>query len=131
MRKQWMAVLAPVAFLLVACGSAEPTGGPAATPSGAANTVTTKLLKFEPEKITVKAGDKLTWEVSDGIAHTVTTGTFTVGGNGLRSAEQPDGQIDMPLTRDKKVSFTFAKPGTYTYYCSIHKGMSGQVEVTP
>jgi plastocyanin len=90
----------------------------------------TKLLSFEPKKLTVKVGATVTWEVSDQIGHTVTTGTFTVGGDGLRSAQQPDGTIDMPLTKGKSVSFTFGKPGTYTYYCSIHKGMNGEVEVT-
>lgn len=137
MRKKWMIIVAPAAAILLAsCGSSETTPtGPStsntAPPSGAASTVTAKLLKFEPEKITVKAGTPVTWKVSDGIAHTVTTGTFTADANGLRSAEQPDGKLDMPLTKDKEVSFTFDQPGTYTYYCSIHKGMNGEAEVTP
>ncbi|MGH3941289.1 MAG: cupredoxin domain-containing protein [Pseudonocardiaceae bacterium] len=135
MQKQWMIVLASTAIMLLAsCGSADtpttgnPTSG-AEPPSGTV-TVLTKLLKFDPEKITVEAGTPITWRAGDGIAHTVTTGTFTVGGNGLRTAEQPDGRIDAPLTQEKEVSFTFDEPGTYTYYCSIHKGMNGEAEVT-
>jgi len=144
MQKHWMIVVASAAAMLLAsCGSSDPpttgdstptTGdstGNAEPPSGAATTVLSKLLKFEPEKITVRAGTPVTWQAGDGITHTVTTGTFTVDDNGLRSAEQPDGQIDAPLTKDKEVSFTFDEPGTYTYYCSIHKGMNGEAEVTP
>jgi plastocyanin len=93
--------------------------------------VTTKLLEFQPEKLTVKAGTTVVWKVADGLGHTVTTGTFTLGGDGLRSAEEPDGVLDTPLAKGKTVSHTFDKPGTYTYYCSIHKGMNGEITVAP
>jgi plastocyanin len=133
MRPISIVLSAAVAFVAVACGSSGDPVQPAATPppGGASAEVVTKLLSFEPEKITVKAGTTVTWRVSDSIGHTVTTGTFTVGGDGLRSAEQPDGELDMKLAKGQDVSFTFDQPGTYTYYCSIHKGMNGEVEVTP
>lgn len=103
-------------------GEAAPGGGPE---------VTTKLLSFMPDKLTVKAGTTVVWKVSDGIGHTVTTGKFSLDGDGLRSEEEPDGVLDMPLAKDKTVSHTFDKAGTYTYFCSIHKGMNGEVTVTP
>jgi plastocyanin len=129
-----LASLAGTSFALVAlsaCGSGGTAdSGPAA--SGAKpDTVSTKLLTFGPEKLTVKAGTKVTWTDTDSIGHTVTTGTFTLGSNGLRTAEHPDGVIDLPLRKGKDVSFTFDKPGRYVYYCSIHKGMSGEIDVTP
>lgn len=93
-------------------------------------TVTTKLLAYEPEELEVKAGTTVTWTVSDNIGHTVTTGSFELGGDGLRTSENPDGVIDQPIGPGEDASFTFDEPGTYTYYCSIHKGMSGVVEVT-
>lgn len=113
--------------LLAACGSteADPAGPKADGP-----TVTTKLLTFEPEELTVKAGTTVTWKVSDSVGHTVTTGTFELGGDGLRTSENPDGRIDKPIGAGKEASYTFTEPGTYTYYCSIHKGMSGEVTVT-
>lgn len=146
-KKKWMIVVASAAAMLLASCSSSDTTTPgdstasdstagdstasAEPPSGAGTTVATKLLKYEPETVTVKAGTPITWKAGDGIAHTVTTGTFKVDDNGLRSTEQPDGKIDAPLTQDKEVSFTFEEPGTYPYYCAIHKGMNGEAEVTP
>lgn len=105
--------------------SAEGAGG------DPGSTVTTKLLTFEPETLEVKAGTTVTWESSDSIGHTVTTGTFTVGGDGLRTEENPDGLVDMPFSQGQTATFTFDEPGTYTYFCSIHKGMNGEIVVTP
>jgi plastocyanin len=126
-----VAITSIAALTVVACGQSTDTAPPGEgqpTPSGK---VVTKLLVFDPEKITVKAGTTVTWQVADSIGHTVTTGTFTLGGDGLRSDERPDGKIDKKLAKGQDVSFTFDQPGTYTYYCSIHKGMNGEVEVTP
>ncbi|XVV06004.1 cupredoxin domain-containing protein [Actinosynnema sp. CA-248983] len=136
LRIRIVAVASTAALMLIACGqSADPTppaGGQSASESPASSgKVVTKLLTFDPEKITVKAGTTVTWQVSDSIGHTVTTGTFTLGGDGLRSEERPDGKIDKKLAKGQDVSFTFDQPGTYTYFCSIHKGMNGEVEVTP
>jgi plastocyanin len=115
--------------LATGCGSSG-SSTDSSTKAGP-NTVTSKLLSFKPEKLTVKVGTKVTWTAGDGIGHTVTTGTFTVGSDGLRTAENPDGLIDMPLSSGRDVSFTFTKAGTYVYYCSIHKGMAGEIDVTP
>ncbi|MBA3488300.1 MAG: cupredoxin domain-containing protein [Longispora sp.] len=121
-----------------ACSSSKDSEDPSSSrtdsvsqQAGDSSTVTTKLLEFSPEDFTVKAGTTVAWKAGDNIGHTVTTGTFSLSGNGLRSEEEPDGKVDMPLQKGKDVSFTFSEPGTYTYYCSIHKGMNGKVIVTP
>lgn len=114
--------------VLSACGSSEAEPSTSAAAKG--TTVTTKLLAFEPAELTVKAGTTVVWKVSDSVGHTVTTGTFELGGDGLRTSENPDGRIDKPIGAGKEASYTFTEPGTYTYYCSIHKGMSGEVTVT-
>lgn len=115
--------------LLGACSSDE---GGSISSSGAqdGSTVTTKLLAYEPQELTVKVGTTVTWTVSDSIGHTVTTGDFQLGGDGLRTSENPDGVVDAEIGSGKDASHTFTEPGTYTYYCSIHKGMTGVVEVT-
>ncbi|MFL6025038.1 MAG: plastocyanin/azurin family copper-binding protein [Marmoricola sp.] len=116
--------------LVAGCGSSD-SSKPDSSGSSSKDTVTTKLLSFKPEKLSVKVGTTVTWEAGDGIGHTVTTGTFTLGSDGLRTAENPDGLINKPLTAGKDVTYTFKKPGKYVYYCSIHKGMAGEIDVTP
>lgn len=111
-------------------GGSSPSSAPAGSQSGGTK-ITTKLLKFEPDKLTVPQGTTVTWSVPDSLVHTVTTGTFTIGSDGLRTSENPDGIINQPLKKGQDVTYKFDKPGTYTYYCSIHKGMRGEITVTP
>jgi plastocyanin len=129
-----LGVAALTVTLVTACGStttATPTTPATTTKVNAATTVSTKLLSFLPAKLTVKAGTKVTWTDTDGIGHTVTTGTFVLGSDGLRTSENPTGVINMPLSQGTDVSYTFKTPGKYVYYCSIHKGMNGEIDVTP
>jgi len=35
------------------------------------------------------------------------------------------------LDSEDKFSFTFDKPGTFDYFCSLHPRMQGQIVVTP
>jgi plastocyanin len=125
--KTSVVVAALLLTLVAGCGSSSSPK----TSGSSKDTVTTKLLSFMPEKLTVKVGTTVRWTAGDGIGHTVTTGTFTLGSDGLRTAENPDGLIDKPLNAGKDVTYTFTKPGKYVYYCSIHKGMAGEIDVTP
>jgi plastocyanin len=114
---------------LTGCGSSTPAA--TTTQTNSATTVSTKLLSFSPAKLTVKVGTTVTWTDTDSIAHTVTTGTFTLGSDGLRTSQHPDGLINLPLSQGKNVTYKFTKPGKYVYYCSIHMGMNGEIDVTP
>jgi plastocyanin len=70
---------------------------------------------FGPQTITVPLGTTVTWTNSDDIPHTAvsTDGVFK----------------SKVLDTDEKFSYTFAKAGTYPYYCTIHPKMTGQVVV--
>jgi amicyanin len=70
---------------------------------------------FNPQQVTVKAGDTVTWVNHDDIPHTVTSKTMV-----LRSKA---------MDTDDKFSFTFAKPGSYPYFCSLHPHMTGTIVV--
>ena len=80
-----------------------------------ANTVTIKNFDFTPMAMTVSAGTKVTWHNLDGEPHTV----VSVDG-AFRSAALDSGE---------SFAFTFAKPGTYKYVCSIHPKMVATVTV--
>jgi plastocyanin len=76
--------------------------------------VTIDNFTFGPAKLTVKAGTTVTWVNHDDIPHTVVSiGHFRSGA----------------LDTDDKYSFTFAAPGTYVYFCSLHPQMQGTVVV--
>ncbi|MFH8386375.1 cupredoxin family copper-binding protein [Kitasatospora sp. NPDC018058] len=99
--------------------STSPAGGQPSAPA-AANAVTIKNFAFSPPTLTVKAGTKVTWTNTDPDAHTVTSKEGS--GGPLQSAA---------LATNDTYSYTFAQPGTYPYYCTIHPYMTATVEVTP
>ena len=87
-----------------------------ANPAQAA-TVEVKIdnFTFNPQQIVVKAGDTVTWVNHDDIPHTVTSKTMA-----FRSKA---------MDTDDKFSFTFATPGKFDYFCSLHPHMTGTIVV--
>jgi plastocyanin len=72
---------------------------------------------FAPPVITVPAGIRIVWTNRDDIPHTV------VGTEDPRALRSP------PIDTDDQFAFTFAVPGTYHYFCSLHPHMQGAVIV--
>jgi amicyanin len=95
--------------------AASPTAAPAAAPV-AADSVTIHNFAFGPQVVTIKAGTTVHWTNGDAEAHTVTSNTGAFGSPVL----QPGSGY----------SFTFTKPGTYSYHCTIHPFMTGKVVVS-
>ncbi len=126
-------VIAVLLLTSTACGSDEPAGAAATTSASAGVEVNIALQSFEPTTLTVKAGTVVTWRNSAAITRTVTSGTYqTDPATGLRTSESPDGKFDLNVAKvGDVVSYRFEAPGTYPYYCSIHKGMNATVVVTP
>jgi plastocyanin len=82
---------------------------------------------FQPGRLEIKAGEKVTWKNYDLTDHTVTAKT---------KAARPEGQAKPlfdsgVLKPGAAFSFTFAKEGTYDYACTIHPGMTGTIVVGP
>ena len=73
-------------------------------------------FSFGPAALTVPAGTTITWTNRDDIPHTVVSEDQTT----FKSR---------PLDTDDKFTYTFNKPGTYTYFCSIHPKMTAKVVV--
>ena len=85
-----------------------------AAPPAAAQ-IEIKNFMFAPNAVTIKAGSTVTWSNKDDEPHTV------VSDAGLfRSAA---------MDTDETFSFTFDKPGTYHFTCSIHPRMVGTITV--
>jgi plastocyanin len=83
--------------------------------SAASRGVTIDNFSFSPTPITVPVGTTLTWTNHDDVPHTVVS---------------DDQQFkSKALDTDEKFSHTFDKPGTYSYFCSIHPKMVAKVVV--
>jgi plastocyanin len=72
-------------------------------------------FSFAPQTLTVDVGTTVTWTNHDDIPHTV------VSTEGVFKSKVRD--------TDEKFSYTFDKTGTYSYFCSIHPKMTGQIVV--
>jgi plastocyanin len=111
----WVASFAGVvviAIVLLLAGSPSVTAN---DQSSAAAAVTIDNFSFGPQTLTVPVGATVTWTNHDDIPHTV------VSTDGVFKSKVRD--------TDETFSYTFAKTGTYPYYCTIHPKMTGQVVV--
>jgi plastocyanin len=71
-------------------------------------------FSFGPD-LTIAAGTTITWTNHDDVPHVVASDT-----NIFKSKV---------LDTDDRYSYTFAKPGTYLYYCTVHPKMTAKVVV--
>ena len=76
-----------------------------------------KDIKFVPEKITAKVGQKIVWTNMDDVPHNVTAT------DGAKFASDT-------LNKDATFQFTPTKAGTIRYVCTIHAGQKGEITVT-
>jgi plastocyanin len=96
-------------------GSAGAGGGLAAGAAPTPVTVEVKEFKFKPASIVVAPGTTVTWRNGDEEPHTITSTDGVFRSSALESAGH--------------FSYTFTKPGTYHYFCSIHPHMRADVVV--
>jgi plastocyanin len=73
-------------------------------------------MAFQEATITVKVGQTITWINQDAIAHTIT--------------DDQGGWDSGSVAPGKSYQLALAKPGTYTYHCSIHPFMTGKIIVS-
>ncbi len=97
---------------------------PAAVPSSSAladraapaqATINIDNFTFEAATLNVERGTRVTWINHDDVPHKIVS---------------TDKKFSSPvLDTDGRFSYTFATPGTYRYFCSIHPTMTGMVIV--
>jgi len=80
------------------------------------NRIEIKDFAFNPQTITVKSGEKVTWINRDEEPHTV----VSVGKQFKKSTA---------LDTDQEFTITVGAPGTYEYFCSVHPKMTGTIVV--
>ena len=80
------------------------------------NRIEIKDFAFNPQTITVKSGEKVTWINRDEEPHTI----VSVGKQFKKSTA---------LDTDQEFTITVGTPGTYEYFCSVHPKMTGTIIV--
>ena len=80
------------------------------------NRIEIKDFAFNPQTITVKAGEKVTWINRDEEPHTVVS-------------VEKQFKKSTALDTDQEFTITAGAPGTYTYFCSVHPKMTGTIMV--
>ncbi|HLI18907.1 MAG TPA: cupredoxin family copper-binding protein [Rhodanobacteraceae bacterium] len=111
---RWNSILLAGPFALaLAAHAATPAASTKAAPG---YQVGIRNFHFMPAKLVVPAGGTVTWINHDEEPHVVTS-------VGDRFKNSP------ALDTNDHYSATFAQPGTYTYFCSIHPQMVGTIVV--
>ena len=87
------------------------TGEPAASPTE----VRVDNFTFGPPTLTVPVNSTVTWINKDDLPHVIASN------DGVFKSKA--------LDTEDKYSYTFRKPGTYSYFCSIHPKMVGTIIV--
>ena len=117
-KRMWSAGMAVVASAVLAqfAGTLMHTVKAQQPPAAAAAAeVKVDNFSFSPATLTVAAGTTVTWTNRDDIPHNV------VSTDKVFKSKVMD--------TDEKFSYTFTKPGSYAYFCSIHPHMTGTVVV--
>lgn len=101
---------------------AESTTAPTATAESASSTgavveVSMKDIKFVPDRIAVRIGQKIEWTNDDAAPHNVT------------ATEGADFESDT-INEGGTYSYTPTKAGVIQYVCTIHSGQDGEIRVT-
>ena len=133
------------AFLALA-GGPLPTSGPAAAqPAPETNKVSMKDFTFMPATVTIKAGTTLTWTYDEVATDPMgcEAPQFQIPGAPVSCPGHSTTAVDAGSQNghlwDSGVhrasgfpfSYTFTKPGTYKYYCSVHGGPTPNNPITP
>jgi plastocyanin len=80
------------------------------------NRIEIKDFAFNPQTITVKSGEKVTWINRDEEPHTIVS-------------VEKQFKKSTALDTDQEFTITAGAPGTYNYFCSVHPKMTGIIIV--
>lgn len=89
------------------------------SPTAPTNMITIASFKFDPPALAVSPNSEIKITNQDQARHTFTSGT----------RDNPDGRFDVKIDGGGSGSVPGMPAGSYPYYCAIHPGMKGTVEV--
>ena len=112
-KNKMAALLCGIAFLNL---SLFALGGEMKTADSKQNRIEIKDFAFNPQTLTVKSGEKITWINRDDEPHTVVS-------------VEKQFKKSSALDTDQEFTVTAGAPGTYNYFCSVHPKMTGTIVV--
>src|SRR5438094_1483742 len=115
-RNKRMGLLCAISFLNLSIFALAGEMKDADSASSMQNTVEIKDFAFNPQTLTVKSGEKVTWINRDEEPHTVVS-------------VEKQFKKSSALDTDQTFTITAGAPGTYTYFCSVHPKMTGTIIV--
>jgi plastocyanin len=80
------------------------------------NKIEIRDFAFNPQTLTVKSGEKVTWINRDEEPHTIVS-------------VEKQFKKSTALDTDQEFTITAGAPGTYNYFCSVHPKMTGTIVV--
>jgi plastocyanin len=111
-RATLLCAVSSLSLLTVAYGGEPKDAGTGAKD----NRIEIKDFAFNPQTITVKSGEKITWINRDEEPHTVVS-------------VEKQFKKSPALDTDQAFTIVAGAPGTYTYFCSVHPKMTGTIVV--
>jgi len=111
-----MAILCAISFLNLSIFTLAGEMKEADTTGNQQNRIEIKDFAFNPQILTVKSGEKITWINRDEEPHTVVS-------------VEKQFKKSTALDTDQEFTITTGAPGTYTYFCSVHPKMTGTIVV--
>jgi plastocyanin len=108
-------ILAIAVLTLGMCAWANQVQTSSRAPAAAATEVKIDNFTYGPSELTVPVGTTVKWTNHDDMPHTVTS--------------EDKSFASKALDTDDTFTFTFTKPGTYIYFCTIHPKMTAKIVV--
>ena len=100
------------ALALLSCSRSP--GAAAARPKPVTHTVTIEAVRFEPETLTINAGDSVVWVNKDPFPHTVKSGAAFES---------------QPIQASQSWTHMLEARGEFAYICTLHPTMKAVVRV--
>jgi plastocyanin len=113
--KVWMVGTAILTIALWIGTASRAYAAPADAKAGSETTVKIDNFSFSPATVTVPAGTTVRWTNADDIPHTIVSDDKSFKSKALDTDEQ--------------FTYTFSKPGTYSYFCGLHPKMTAKIVV--
>jgi plastocyanin len=107
------------AAAVVAVLASGGSGGGATARAAATVTITARDFFWSPEAVTIQVGDTVVWRNEQGFHNVVLGNDDRLNAPGFPN----DAPWNPPPQR------TFTEPGSYSFFCEVHPGMTGTVNV--